>query len=71
MCCLLCNDVAGPVSNMHRNIETAALSLSCNLDLQINNSKLLWRDVVKPFIVITQELVVRLKPERFLNTANE
>lgn len=45
---------------MHRNVETAALSLSCNLDLQINNSRLLWRDAVKPFLLITQELVVRL-----------
>ncbi|KAF3692473.1 E3 ubiquitin-protein ligase DCST1 [Channa argus] len=47
----------GPVSNMHGNIEAAALSLSCNLDLQVNNSKLLWRDAVRPFMLITQELV--------------
>uniref|UniRef100_A0A3Q3MM35 Uncharacterized protein n=1 Tax=Mastacembelus armatus TaxID=205130 RepID=A0A3Q3MM35_9TELE len=48
----------GPVSNMQRNVETAALSLSCNLDLQVNHSKLLWRDVVRPFVLITQELMV-------------
>ncbi|XP_026173671.1 E3 ubiquitin-protein ligase DCST1 isoform X2 [Mastacembelus armatus] len=47
----------GPVSNMQRNVETAALSLSCNLDLQVNHSKLLWRDVVRPFVLITQELM--------------
>ncbi|XP_040923565.1 E3 ubiquitin-protein ligase DCST1 isoform X2 [Betta splendens] len=47
----------GPISNMHQNIEEAALSLSCNLDLQVNNSKLLWRDAVRPFIAITQELM--------------
>nr|XP_020474373.1 DC-STAMP domain-containing protein 1 [Monopterus albus] len=50
----------GPVSNMQRNIEKAALSLSCNLDLQVNHSKLLWRDAVRPFLLITQELMVRL-----------
>ncbi|KAK2845199.1 hypothetical protein Q5P01_011858 [Channa striata] len=47
----------GPVSNMHQNAEAVALSLSCNLDLQINNSKLLWRDAVRPFLLITRELV--------------
>uniref|UniRef100_A0A3Q3K4K3 Dendritic cell-specific transmembrane protein-like domain-containing protein n=1 Tax=Monopterus albus TaxID=43700 RepID=A0A3Q3K4K3_MONAL len=47
----------GPVSNMQRNIEKAALSLSCNLDLQVNHSKLLWRDAVRPFLLITQELM--------------
>uniref|UniRef100_UPI0037E9ABC0 E3 ubiquitin-protein ligase DCST1 n=1 Tax=Semicossyphus pulcher TaxID=241346 RepID=UPI0037E9ABC0 len=46
----------GPVFNIQRNVETAALSLSCNLDLQVHHSKLLWRDAVRPFILITQEL---------------
>nr|XP_046255957.1 E3 ubiquitin-protein ligase DCST1 isoform X4 [Scatophagus argus] len=47
----------GPVSNIQRNVGTAALSLSCNLDLQVHYSKLLWRDAIRPVIVITQELL--------------
>ncbi|XP_070767838.1 LOW QUALITY PROTEIN: E3 ubiquitin-protein ligase DCST1, partial [Enoplosus armatus] len=47
----------GPVSNIQRNVETAALSLSCNLDLQVHHSKLLWRDTIRPFILVTQQLM--------------
>ncbi|XP_054476889.1 E3 ubiquitin-protein ligase DCST1 [Anoplopoma fimbria] len=47
----------GPVSNIQRNVETAALSLSCNLDLQVRHSRLLWRNAIKPFVLITQELM--------------
>ncbi|XP_041650107.1 E3 ubiquitin-protein ligase DCST1 [Cheilinus undulatus] len=47
----------GPLSNIQRNVETAALSLSCNLDLQVHHSKLLWRDAIRPFLLITQELM--------------
>ncbi|XP_056300626.1 disintegrin and metalloproteinase domain-containing protein 12-like [Pseudoliparis swirei] len=47
----------GPVSNIQRNVEAAALSLSCNLDLQVQHSRLLWREAVKPFVLITQQLV--------------
>ncbi|KAM9353586.1 E3 ubiquitin-protein ligase DCST1 [Symphorus nematophorus] len=47
----------GPVSNIQRNVETAAVSLSCNLDLQVRLSRLLWRDAVRPFVLITQELM--------------
>ncbi|XP_042345922.1 E3 ubiquitin-protein ligase DCST1 [Plectropomus leopardus] len=47
----------GPVFNIQRNVETAALSLSCNLDLQVHHSKLLWRDAIRPFLLITQELM--------------
>ncbi|XP_028306728.1 E3 ubiquitin-protein ligase DCST1 [Gouania willdenowi] len=47
----------GPLSNIQRNAEGAALSLSCNLDLQVHNSKLLWRDAIRPFIRITQQLM--------------
>ncbi|XP_070690872.1 E3 ubiquitin-protein ligase DCST1 [Pempheris klunzingeri] len=46
----------GPVSNIQRNVEKAALSLSCNLDLQVHHSRLLWRDAITPVILITQEL---------------
>ncbi|TDH11201.1 hypothetical protein EPR50_G00058360 [Perca flavescens] len=48
---------SGPVFNIQRNVETAALSLSCNLDLQVHHSKLLWRHAITPFIAITQELM--------------
>ncbi|XP_045900968.1 E3 ubiquitin-protein ligase DCST1 isoform X2 [Micropterus dolomieu] len=47
----------GPVSNIQRNVEAAAVSLSCNLDLQVHYSKLLWRDTIRPFILIAQELM--------------
>ncbi|KAG7233905.1 hypothetical protein INR49_006421 [Caranx melampygus] len=47
----------GPVSNIQRNMESATLSLSCNLDLQLHHSRLLWRDAVTPFLHITQELM--------------
>ncbi|XP_058504243.1 E3 ubiquitin-protein ligase DCST1 isoform X1 [Solea solea] len=46
----------GPVSNMERNVRAAALSLSCNLDLQVHHSRLLWRDAVSPYTHILQEL---------------
>uniref|UniRef100_A0A669EQT8 DC-STAMP domain containing 1 n=1 Tax=Oreochromis niloticus TaxID=8128 RepID=A0A669EQT8_ORENI len=48
---------AGPVSNIQRNVEAAAVSVSCNLDLQVRHSKLLWREAIKPFLIITQELM--------------
>ncbi|XP_077950396.1 DC-STAMP domain-containing protein 1 isoform X4 [Gasterosteus aculeatus] len=47
----------GPVANVQRNVELAALSLSCNLDLQVHHGRLLWRDAVRPFLLITKELV--------------
>ncbi|CAB1422781.1 unnamed protein product [Pleuronectes platessa] len=47
----------GPVSNIVHNVHSAALSLSCNLDLQVLHSKLLWRHAIRPFTVITQQLV--------------
>ncbi|XP_034410140.1 E3 ubiquitin-protein ligase DCST1 [Cyclopterus lumpus] len=47
----------GPVSNIQRNVETAALSLSCNLDLQVRHGRLLWREAVKPFVLITRQLM--------------
>ncbi|XP_019719178.1 DC-STAMP domain-containing protein 1 [Hippocampus comes] len=48
---------SGPVSNIQHNVETAAESLSCNLDLQVRNAKLLWRDAVKPFLKVAKEVV--------------
>ncbi|XP_070823080.1 E3 ubiquitin-protein ligase DCST1 [Chaetodon trifascialis] len=46
----------GPLSNIQRNVETAALSLSCNLDLQVHHGRLLWRDAVRPVLLIAQEV---------------
>ncbi|KAG7459284.1 hypothetical protein JOB18_025820, partial [Solea senegalensis] len=46
----------GPVSNMERNVRAAALSLSCNLDLQVHHSRLLWRDAVSQYTHILKEL---------------
>ncbi|KAM9309175.1 E3 ubiquitin-protein ligase DCST1 [Pholidichthys leucotaenia] len=48
---------AGPVSNIQRNAESVALSLSCNLDLQLRHAKLMWRSTVTPYVLILQELM--------------
>lgn len=61
VCVSLCvrhDDITGPVANMQRNMESVALSLSCNLDLQVNHSRLLWRQAVTPAVLITQALMV-------------
>nr|XP_057909297.1 E3 ubiquitin-protein ligase DCST1 [Doryrhamphus excisus] len=47
---------SGPVSNIQQNVQAAAETLTCNLDLQLHNSKLLWRDSVKPFLTMAQEV---------------
>ncbi|XP_037532435.1 E3 ubiquitin-protein ligase DCST1 [Nematolebias whitei] len=47
----------GPIANIQGNAEAAALSLSCNLDLQVHHGRMLWRHAIKPFILITQELM--------------
>uniref|UniRef100_A0A3P9KLM1 DC-STAMP domain containing 1 n=1 Tax=Oryzias latipes TaxID=8090 RepID=A0A3P9KLM1_ORYLA len=46
----------GPISNIQKNVEAAAFSLSCNLDLQVRNGKLLWKHAIRPFILVTEEL---------------
>ncbi|KAF7226473.1 E3 ubiquitin-protein ligase DCST1 isoform X1 [Nothobranchius furzeri] len=48
---------SGPIANIQQNAEAAALSLSCNLDLQVHHSRMLWRSAIQPFIAITQELM--------------
>ncbi|XP_061574076.1 E3 ubiquitin-protein ligase DCST1 [Cololabis saira] len=48
---------AGPVSNIRQNAEAAALSLSCNLDLQVRHGRLLWRHAIQPYVRVTQELM--------------
>ncbi|XP_054916954.1 E3 ubiquitin-protein ligase DCST1-like isoform X1 [Poeciliopsis prolifica] len=47
----------GPISNMERNAEAAALSLSCNLDLQVQHSRVLWRLATKPFLMVAKQLM--------------
>ncbi|XP_077431209.1 DC-STAMP domain-containing protein 1 [Vanacampus margaritifer] len=47
---------SGPVSNMRENVKMAAESLTCNLELQVRNAKLLWRDAVTPFHRVAQEV---------------
>ncbi|KAE8289376.1 E3 ubiquitin-protein ligase DCST1 [Larimichthys crocea] len=47
----------GPIYNIRQNVETAALSLSCNLDLQVQHSRSLWRHAITPVMLITQELM--------------
>ncbi|KAF7645204.1 hypothetical protein LDENG_00208470, partial [Lucifuga dentata] len=47
----------GPVANIQRNTQAAALSVSCNLDLQLQRSRSLWRHTLNPFMVITRELM--------------
>ncbi|XP_014876046.1 DC-STAMP domain-containing protein 1 isoform X2 [Poecilia latipinna] len=47
----------GPISNMERNAEAAALSLSCNLDLQVQHSRVLWRLAARPFLLVAKQLM--------------
>ncbi|CAL1612075.1 unnamed protein product [Knipowitschia caucasica] len=49
---------SGPVQNIRQNVEASALSLSCNLDLQLNLSHLLWRQAVDPVSRLTHELMI-------------
>ncbi|XP_027863877.1 E3 ubiquitin-protein ligase DCST1 isoform X3 [Xiphophorus couchianus] len=47
----------GPISNTERNAEVAAMSLSCNLDLQVQHSKVLWRLAARPFLLVAKQLM--------------
>ncbi|CAF95169.1 unnamed protein product [Tetraodon nigroviridis] len=47
----------GPVANIQANVEAAVLSLSCNLDQQVNHMQLLWRHTIRPVVDVTQALV--------------
>ncbi|KAM9723772.1 E3 ubiquitin-protein ligase DCST1 [Menidia menidia] len=47
----------GPISNIQHNVESAALSLSCNLDLQVLHSRLMWKHAILPFVQVAEELV--------------
>lgn len=47
----------GPISNIPHNIQNVAYSMGCNLDLQIQHSKVMWRVVIDPFVQVVQEIV--------------
>ncbi|XP_077383144.1 DC-STAMP domain-containing protein 1 isoform X2 [Festucalex cinctus] len=47
---------SGPVSNMQENVKMAAESLTCNLELQVRNAKLLWKDAISPFHKVAEEV---------------
>ncbi|XP_028837891.1 E3 ubiquitin-protein ligase DCST1 [Denticeps clupeoides] len=51
----------GPISNIHRNVQDVAFSMGCNIDLQIQHTKVMWRAVVEPYIDILQEIVDETK----------
>ncbi|CAL8298911.1 unnamed protein product [Gadus morhua 'NCC'] len=48
---------SGPLWNIQRNVQSVALSLGCNLDLQMNHSRLLWRTTVEPLIALSQQVM--------------
>ncbi|KAL4646718.1 DC-STAMP domain-containing protein 1 [Arapaima gigas] len=47
----------GPISNIYRNVQDVSLSIGCNIDLQIEQSKIMWRAVIDPFMEVLQEVV--------------
>lgn len=43
--------------------------MGCNLDLQIQHSKVMWRVVIDPFVQVVQEIVVcELKQNKCMNS---
>ncbi|KAM9805521.1 E3 ubiquitin-protein ligase DCST1 isoform 2-T2 [Syngnathus typhle] len=56
MLLLLSTLYSGPVSNIQHNMEKATASLTCNLELQVRNTKLLWRDAITPFHKVAEEV---------------
>ncbi|MBN3305271.1 DCST1 ligase, partial [Amia calva] len=47
----------GPVSNIHRNVQDIAFSMGCNIELQINHSKVMWKVMIDPFKKVVQDIV--------------
>ncbi|XP_075996476.1 E3 ubiquitin-protein ligase DCST1 [Genypterus blacodes] len=47
----------GPITNIQANVQEAALSVSCNLDLQLEHSRTLWRETLQPFITIMEDIM--------------
>lgn len=55
---MLCVSITGPGANIHHNMEEAALSLTCNMEQQVNHSRLLWRETLRPARIIMEALMV-------------
>ncbi|CAL8249546.1 unnamed protein product [Boreogadus saida] len=48
---------SGPLWNIQSNVQSVVLSLGCNLDLQMNHSRLLWRTTVEPLITLSKQVM--------------
>ncbi|XP_036394575.1 E3 ubiquitin-protein ligase DCST1 [Megalops cyprinoides] len=47
----------GPISNIHHNVQDVAFSMGCNIELQIQHSKVMWKVVFDPFMQVMQGIV--------------
>ncbi|XP_051576255.1 E3 ubiquitin-protein ligase DCST1 [Myxocyprinus asiaticus] len=47
----------GPIANIQQNVQNVALSMGCNIELQIAHSKVMWRMVTEPYVQVVQEIV--------------
>ncbi|XP_052000331.1 E3 ubiquitin-protein ligase DCST1 [Xyrauchen texanus] len=47
----------GPIANIQHNVQNVALSMGCNIELQIAHSKVMWRMVTEPYVQVVQEIV--------------
>ncbi|KAJ8290059.1 hypothetical protein GJAV_G00008260 [Gymnothorax javanicus] len=57
----------GPISNIYSNVQDVAFSLGCNIELQIQHSKVMWKVVIDPFMQVMQSIVNN--KEKFQNEA--
>lgn len=48
----------GPVANIHRNVQDVAFSMGCNIDLQVEHSKVMWKALLDPLVNVVQNIVV-------------
>ncbi|CAH2327541.1 E3 ubiquitin- ligase DCST1 [Pelobates cultripes] len=71
---------AGPISNLQHNLGEIAESFGCTVELQINNSRKLWKVMTVPLKAIVKNTIVRAKElkddsngikEAFLETESE
>ncbi|KAJ8398484.1 hypothetical protein AAFF_G00427390 [Aldrovandia affinis] len=47
----------GPISNIYHNVQDVAFSMGCNIELQIQHSKVMWKLVIDPFLQAMQGIV--------------
>nr|XP_023656993.1 E3 ubiquitin-protein ligase DCST1 isoform X3 [Paramormyrops kingsleyae] len=47
----------GPVANIHRNVQDVAFSMGCNIDLQVEHSKVMWKALLDPLVNVVQNIV--------------